>query len=241
MKNLNCPILLTASINPDNFDFVGRKGVENREMDYYNAIKFYVIKGYQVVFIDNSNYNSEKILNEFKYNSNFEYLTFQSSLSFLGKGHGEKEIIDFGLVNSIFLKEAEFFVKITGRIIVKNINFLIKDIEYDEKSLVANLSRNLSWADTRIMFISKFFFNNYFLPTANKYLDEKNGVFFEKIYAKSIHSFLADKGSLKFWNQYPLYRGINGQNGNVFNLNILRRFKYDFFLFLKKWVNKQTI
>lgn len=235
------PLLLTATLNPGNFDFVERKGVGNREMDYFKAIKFYKGKGYRVVFIDNSNFRSEKILDEFGSDLDFEYLTFQSSLSHLGKGHGEKEIIDFGLKNSKILKDIEFFVKITGRLIIFNIDSLLKDIEFKTSEITANLSRNLSWADTRIMFLTKNFYNNYFSPVANKFLDEKNGFYFEKVFAMSIHLFLAEKGSIKFWSEYPFYRGINGQNGKDYNFNFSRRLKYNFFLFIKKWINKQTI
>ncbi len=234
-------IFLTATINPVNFEFVGRKGVEYREMDYFMAVSFYRGKGYRVVFVDNSNYMSEKILTQFGSDFDFEYFTFQSSLSHLGKGHGEKEIIDFGLENSNFLKDVEFFVKITGRLIIENIDLLLNNIEFSRTTIIANFSRNLSWADTRIMFFSKHFYTNYFSPTANKFLDEGNGVYFEKIYAMSIHLFLAEKGSLKFWVEYPLYNGINGQNGKNFNFNYLKKIKYNIFLFIKKWVNKQTI
>lgn len=234
-------ILLTATINPANNDFVGRKGVENRENDYLKAIRFYRGKGFRAVFIDNSNFSSENILSEFSSDLDFEYLTFQSLSSQLGKGHGEKEIIDFGLENSNFLKDVDFFVKITGRLIIFNIDSILKDIEFNTSEITANFSRNLSWSDTRVMFLTKHFYNNYFSPTANKFLDEKEGIYFEKVFALSIHLFMAEKGTLRFWPEYPFYIGINGQNGKDFNFNFYKRMKYIFFLFLKKWINKQTV
>lgn len=241
MKFEKYPILLTAAINPADYEFVGRKGSQIRELDYFKSLIFYLENDYNVIFIDNSNFESKLILDKFKGYKNFEYLFFRSQQSHLGKGHGEKEIIDFALQHSEMLKTNTFFIKITGRLIIKNLQLIVNNIEFDKSIVYGNFTRNFSWADTRLMILNKGFYEKYFSPICDNYLNEKEGILFEHVFAKSLHAFLSNNGKFRFLPYYPDYRGYNGSNNLKYDQSFVKRLKYFIFFKIKQFVNEQTI
>ena len=87
----NIVLFLTSSINPTNTPDVAIPDNKERESQYLYALKYYAGLGYPVVYIDSSNTVSEAILAVGKAIKDFEYHTFTSLNSHLGKGHGEKE------------------------------------------------------------------------------------------------------------------------------------------------------
>ena len=128
MKNRFC-ILLTASIEPLNTIGLKRNSVFEREDDYFNALVFYLKLGIPIVFCENSMYHSNKILNLVSKNSDkLEYLNFKSINSYYGKSHGEKEIFDYAHQYSEFIKTSDYVVKVTGRLIVVNILYIINKL-----------------------------------------------------------------------------------------------------------------
>lgn len=239
-KNI-IPILLTATINPGNYSFVGRVGLENREQDYFEAVDFYVNKGYSIVFIDNSNFISQRIINKNSSNSNFEYLTFASKDSHLGKGHGELEILNYAFENSKFVKEAGAFIKISGRFVISNVEEIVKALKELNTYHYCNFSRDLFWADTRLMVLTKDFYDNFFKPKCILFLDENKGAFFEKVYARAIHQWMAEGGRIKLLPEYPFYIGYNGVTNKKIHFNWFSRTKYSLYYGLKKFVFKQTV
>ncbi len=230
-------ILLTGTINVQPRKDIAIQNSEVRLKQYLKAIGFYLKENYKVVFVENSGYEDDCL--SCIDNPNFEYLTFFSKESELGKGHGEKEIIDFALKESSFLKVIDVFIKITGRLIVCNIN-KFSNLE-STRCHHANLTRNLSWADTRLMLIDKKFYIEYFDPLCTQFLDETNSVFFEHIHAKAILLSVANGYKFNLWPEYPEYEGINGQNGSVLNQSFFKRLKYKVYFIMKKFIINQTI
>ncbi len=96
-SNRGVVLLLTATIKPFNEKYIKIRSVELRESDYYKSALHYLCLGFSVVFVENSLYQSDKIVELTKRFPNFEILKFESTKSHLGKGHGEKEIIDFAI------------------------------------------------------------------------------------------------------------------------------------------------
>lgn len=234
-------LLLTSTINPKDFPFVGRKGKGNREKDCMEAINFYIKKGFRIVFIDNSNFKSEKIIDQNGSNLCFEYLSFESTDSHLGKGHGELEIIDFALKTSKYLESEDFFLKISGRYIIDNIEELCKGIKELDYYHYCNFSRDLYWADTRFMILTKSFFSNYFKPACSQYLNESDGVTFEKVYARAIHAWMAEGGRIKLLPSFPFYRAFNGVTNKKIQFNLLLKIKYTIYYKFKKMIFKQFV
>lgn len=194
-----------------------------------------------IVFIDNSNTVSDKIHNLTINYPLFEYFTFISKTSFLGKGHGEKEILDFAFYHSQIVKNSEWIVKITGRYIIHNISTLIKGIENSKALVSINYGLNLTRSDTRIIFFKEKFYIQYFKPYLERYLNESKKVFFEQVLAQSVHALMAEGHVYLPWPLYPTYDGINGANGRIVKFNPYKNAKYQLYFELKKWIFKQII
>lgn len=232
-------ILLTSSINPKNYSFVGRKGMEIRLKDYEDSIRFYLSKDFRIVFVDNT--NSELKDPWIIHHKNFEFHKFLTEESFKGKGHGELEIMQFAISSSRLIKEENYFIKISGRYIIENIEQILIGINDLESYHYCNFSRNLFWADTRIMVLSKYFFENYFKPTCDKYLDESNGKMFENIYARAIHLWMYNGRRIKLFSVPPFYNSFNGVTNQRIFYGWIKKIKYQIYQRLKLWIFKQYV
>jgi hypothetical protein len=230
-------LLLTATIKPFMEGSESRRTDSiAREDDYFKAIKFYLEKGYKVVFVENSNYYSSRIssLNE-KFTS-LEYHCFLSQKSYLGKSFGEIEIIEYAMKHSNFLSEVDYLIKITGRYIIKNINSLLDKTNNIEHEIYINPTRNFRWADTRIIIIRKSYYNNFFLPCAEKYLDESKKVFLENVLMRSLFFYMIEGGNLILWPVYPAYDGFDGTHDEKVSFGTFKTWKYNLYYKIKKFV-----
>ncbi len=231
-------ILLSATIKPDPLIHIGRIDSEEREEDYYKAVSFYLKRGYPVVFVENSDFNSERIQNLSRKSPYFEYITFLSEVSHLGKAKGEFEIINYALTNSKLLSEVDYVIKITGRYIISNIDSLLLPTNAITKDVYINPTRNLKWADTRLMMMKKSFYFSYFLPMAIRNFDENNKVFMENIFMKSLLKYLLDGGELNLWPAYPAYQGIDGTHNEIVIFSLFKSWKYNLYYQIKTFIFK---
>ncbi|MFT4855373.1 MAG: hypothetical protein ACI9UV_000176 [Algoriphagus sp.] len=233
-------ILLSATIKPHPL-CIGRTDSKEREEDYYKAVFFYLKQGYPVVFVENSDFESERIKNLGRTNSNFEYITFQSKESHLGKSKGEIEIINHALIHSRLLSQIEYLIKITGRYIISNIDEVLLPTQDISKDVYINPTRNLRWADTRLIMMKKSFFHNYFLPTATKYLDEEKHIFMENIFMRSVLHYLIEGGELNLWPVYPAYQGIDGTHNEKVEFGFFKIWKYNLYYRIKSFIYKHRV
>ena len=239
-------LLITASINPVNTPKNVIADPKVRENQYVEAFKFYSLLGYPIVFIDSSNTISENILAIGETLENFEYHTFLSLYSYLGKGCGEKEIFDYGFENSNLIKNTSRIIKITGRYKIKNLRDIIESIKFSNADVCVNFSYNTYWCDSRIIIFKPIFYSSYFKPNLEKYLEEKYlnmpfTSFFENVLSRSVHLLIADGGKYEPWPVYPFYSGVNGENGREIEFDFLKRIKYRVYYRLKLWFMKQLV
>ncbi|WP_299054240.1 hypothetical protein [uncultured Polaribacter sp.] len=228
-------ILLTATIAPSNVPFLKRMDKDQREEDYIDAIKYYLQFKLPIIFCENSNTNSKVIL-ELLQNSGvkFEYFTFKSEKSIEGKGKGEAEILSFAFLNSKIIKESSHTIKITGRYQVKNFLNQIKNLKKD--TVYANVTRNLTYSDSRFFILHNFFYSNYLLVNFSK-IDEKNNIFMEHVLLSSVLKYIADLNHWSLLNQKTIYEGVYGTDNvkykntlfRIFGKQILHKFKIHFF------------
>lgn len=232
-------LLLTATINPKFSKLTnGRNNPSDRENDYYQAVSFYLSKGFKVVFVENSNTFSEKILSlNNKYNT-LEYHCFESKYSYLGKSAGEVEIFQYAFSKSQFLKEVDYIIKVTGRYIIKNLLELLTSTNFVEKEVYINPTRNLKWADSRLMIMKKSFYSKYFLKAVDLYLDESKKVYMENTYMKSLFLYLLEGGELNLWPSYPIYEAYDGTHNEKISFTLLKKWKYTIYYELKKFAFK---
>lgn len=234
-------LLLTSSINPTNTPDVAIPDNKERESQYLYALKYYAGLGYPVVFVDSSNTVSEAILAVGKSIKDFEFYTFTSLNSHLGKGHGEKEILDYAIQNSNLIANSNRIIKITGRYRINNLKGIIKKVQYSNADVHVNFGLNCSRTDSRMIIFRPDFYSSYFKPTLEKYLDEPSKCFFESVLARSVHLLMAEGGIYEPWPEYPLYSGINGANGKEVEFKGLKKIKYIYFYRLKLWFMKQIV
>src|SRR6056297_3586275 len=121
----NATIVLTATIRP-NVDFVTRADVDQRIQDYANCISFYLDNTSQpIVFAENSGFDPDEsaLLKPLLDHERFHWQSIQPHSDFSkGKGFQEfytlDQLVESGLCG-------DYFVKVTGRYLVRNAPSLI--------------------------------------------------------------------------------------------------------------------
>ncbi len=168
MNNKECVLLLTGTINTNpKVPFLSVDDSKERKNQYLNALKFYISKSNvkKIVFCENS---CEKMPDSLEMlakenNVDFEWLSFNGNVEntiIYGKSFGESEIIDYALDNSRLLKNTNYFIKITGRLIVKNINTLTFLINKRNNYFDAYGNNRMELIDSRLFAVRKSDFCN---------------------------------------------------------------------------------
>lgn len=118
-------ILLTACIHPNGMCLTALKDTDERKKQYIDALKYYLrTTELPIVFVENTATDLSPMFTPYMQSGRLEYLTFDGNNypKELGKGYGEAEIIGYAMRHSTLLKTSTYLLKITGRIIVTNIN-----------------------------------------------------------------------------------------------------------------------
>lgn len=228
-------IFLTGTISPPS-DIINlvHKNTELRELDYYYAIEKWLKMPYPVVFCENSNYSSVRIKDIFSRRENSQFIQFNSSEN--SKSMGEAEIFKYAFEKSKLLQNSEYIVKCTGRYYVRNFQSILDfiDKKYSLKiDIWADLGRSLTHSDSRF-FVFKLPFYKDHLQNYFKEINELQGIDFEHVLARGIHSGLAC--GLK-WNFLPepiICQGIYGTGGIKFKNDFFRIHKRKFILLFKR-------
>lgn len=190
-------ILLTATIDPKGVAFVKRNDPLVRKNDYINSIKMWREKtNYPIVFCENSGYDIgdiEKIMKN-DVNKESESLKFdgQDYPIELGKGYGELLIIKYAVQHSNLIKASDYVIKITGRYFIKNIKKITSVLSYNKGVYVmADLKRNLTWADSRVFAFKPSFILEY-LSEFQDLLNDSKGFYSEHALSRAALRAIAD-------------------------------------------------
>lgn len=208
--NKTC-ILLTGTISPGLVPNLKRVDPLEREKDYYYAIKEWLRLELPLVFVENSNYESELINSLFKNQSECEYIRFESKTSYLGKSHGEAEILKYAFDNSDIVKSSKIVIKSSGRQYITNSLRIIDAFHELNVSVMSWLKQYLQYADSRFFIGNKDFYINY-LFTELDLIDETKSVYLEHALARAIHRCIADGKCWSLPSEYPICKGISGTN-----------------------------
>ena len=189
---------------------------EERLKQYADALKFISEsrKIKRCVFCENSGrVDLVERLKEMAGNKKpIEYLSFTGSRDTIqyGKGYGEGEILKYVWENSRVLRAEKEFVKITGRIIIWNIDSVIGKMKPDVNyfNSVRIWSRDAQ-IDTKFYKVTKEVFEQIFLD-AYKNVCDPEGRYLEHVYYTAIK-----KHDLRYRNfpEYPIYEGRSGSLG----------------------------
>lgn len=214
--------IITGTISPDkNIDELFLSDVEERLKQYKESLEFLIDSSAfdKIVFCDNSNWDIQvfvKLKDKAKNKGiQLELLSFNGKKEQIlahGKGYGEGEIMSYVFRNSSLVVNEEFFVKITGRLKIYNIQKITKLLKKNKTYFnIPNHTRRNMY-DTRFYAMPSKQFRDCFLE---KYVDviDAQGVFLEHVYT----SIIKEK-EIKISNfpKYPRIRGVSGSTGNIY-------------------------
>lgn len=226
-RNPNICILLTATINPQGVVFVKRSNPIIRENDYIKAFKSWInMQEFSIVFCENSGYKIDKIKNIIKKHrkKNIEILQFDGQCfpRELGKGYGEAIIIDYAIKHSKLIKSSEYVIKVTGRYFVKNIKKMIDTLSTDNDIYVmADLKKNLSWADSRIFACRSSFVVEY-LSKYQNILNDSEGFYLEHALARAVLRAISDGYKWIPLPAKPFIIGCSGTSDTSYKVSKVR-------------------
>ena len=211
----NIVVLLTACINPGETCLVERKNPAQRLADYKKALLFWLkCQSLQnIVFCENSGADlaelRELVRTNNTYGKTIEFLSFygQPPLPSLGKGYGEMRIISYALEHSTAVRDADFVLKVTGRLIINNVQKIIDGASrITDVHVLCDLSHSLSFADSRVFLATPSFLSGYLVPFLDL-INDSAGIYFEHVLARAAHRAMADGLS---WTIFPCARDFYG-------------------------------
>lgn len=237
-------ILLTGCVNPNGMAYTQLQDPSTRATQYINAIIWYYKNtSFPIVFAENTGADIKDMI-KFDYdNKRLDFLSFNGNDfdKSLGKGYGEGEIIQYALNNSQLLKENPIIIKITGRLIIKNISELVNDYDVLDKCsklILCDFNRKLSVAFSRVVFMPKRVWKDYFLPNAGR-INDTNRYEFENALADSIIAAIKTESyEVHPFKRKYIIEGVSGTDGvTIINKSSLK-IKIKYLLFkLHIWGN----
>lgn len=170
----------------------------------------------KIIFCENSNYGTERLsdlINIAKEKgTELELLSFQGNeekACIHGKGYGEGEIMHYVFAHSSFINSEIYFVKLTGRLKVDNIQAIASRLKQHKTYFnIPNHTRRDIY-DTRIYAMPIKQFEDLFLESFEQVMDDQ-GIFLEVVYTDILR-----KCNVRVSNfpKYPRIVGISGSGG----------------------------
>ena len=210
--------------------------VDVRLSQYLDSID-YAISHYEtiseIVFCENTNFIfNYKPLQEkaLKYGKKLEIVSFNGdylNIQKKGKGYGEGEIIRYALNNSEILLKCDFFYKLTGRLIVKNMDKIVFTTNSDNSFIYHPKTIYKIPKDHIETFFYKVNKKLYLEHLADAYEQVEESIFqyLEHIFYKRLSSH-----GIRSFRYAPLLSGFSGTSGESYDLGtkteILERINY---------------
>ena len=231
-------ILLTACIAPKGMSQTQLQDEKIRLTQYLNALRYYLKKTtLPIVIVENSGYDISDLFPLEISQRRLEILTFSGNDydKARGKGYGEALIIQYAMKHSDIVSKCDYLIKITGRLIVENLNYIISDFKCFKKTEIIASYSCPGFLDSRVFIATTHFFEAVFLPKISKLSDDR-GFYFE-------HLLQECKNQVK-WRPFlfalPHISGMSGTYGvqiksdSIWTFNYWRVMKYNWKCWLKK-------
>lgn len=217
-------LLLTGAIDIRSFNvpFTSITSVEERFSQYLCSIE-YAITHYQliteIVFCENTGYAFNHVPLQEKALINgkkLEILSFRGDYDQIkqkGKGYGEGEIIRYALQNSEILGKRDTFFKLTGRLIVKNMDEIITATPFENSFIYhpKNIYQMpVDHVETFFYKVNKNLYDKYLID-AYKEVDEPQFRFLEHLFYERLSSL-----NLQSFKRVPLISGFSGSSGDPY-------------------------
>lgn len=221
-------VIVTSTIKPvKNIAKLSLTDIGERERQYEESIHNLLHSKYvsKIVVCDNSNHSVDKE----KYcqvasvkSKEIEFLEFEgdtASIQLQGKGYGEGEILDYALKNSQLIREEKWFIKLTGRLMVDNLDCILKRVNQRTnyfQTMYLNTKKKVM--DTRFFACTISDYNQYFRHLYKEVNDSEKS-YLEKLYAQTIMNSDFEYRNMPI---YPKIVGQSGSSGVVYKLSFAR-------------------
>ncbi len=222
-------LVITSTVHV-NSNFVTLKDPNIRLQQYIDSILFYLksTKIGSIIVCDNSGFDYAKnkelesaILNCGKEVELLNFIGNSDIIFTQGKGYGEGEIMKFVLENSILINKNSSFLKVTGRIFIKNIDIILKKIDatypYFQRK---NMNPFINTKEVSSLFYSSpvNIFKNYLL-TSYEQVNDNTKMYLEHVYYQALND-----AHIKYKNFeiYPFCIGTSGSTGLLYSDNLVR-------------------
>ncbi|HEY5993158.1 MAG TPA: hypothetical protein VIU46_01005 [Gallionellaceae bacterium] len=238
MTERNICIVLTCTIDVCGVAFTERSDIETRHKDYQIALRKWLKNRYvgRIVVVENSGYDLaalKQIVAEEKSGKQVEFISFfgQDFPRHLGKGYGEAQALARVASDSRLLGSSGSFIKINGRYYVPNAHRFLEQLNPDV-DVMTNLSKGLTWSDSRVFGGSSKFLKDYLCPEGRR-VDDSASFFFEHALACATHRAIADGLNWVLLPCTPHIDGMSGTANSLYKQSWLRTVARDIFLRVK--------
>lgn len=212
-------LVLTACVDPQGMSYMALQDKGTRFSQYKMALEWYL--GHtqlRIVFGENSGFDITPYFESYIQAGRLEVLTFKGNdyNRNFGKGYGEAATLDYILQHSAFINEETIVIKVTGRVICKNINTLAwayraKDTVY---SFPFEDAKGRMESHSQVIFSPKLFYDKYFLPRREE-LDDSRDYWFEHLLYDVIQTWASDGHRYKEMWIPPITEGTSGTTGDA--------------------------
>lgn len=231
-------ILLTACVNPDGMALTALQDKDERLVQYEQALNWYLDHtDYPIVFVENSGCDiSSHYLSRIE-EGHLEMLTFLGNdyPHDFGKGYGEAEILDYALKHSAFLKDTDVIVKITGRLICRNVNTLIGMCKRTD-TVMAQVIKD-RWGrmqcKSQVVVFPQEFLRDFFLPFSS-YLNDTKRYWFEHLLWDASRAWQQEGFRFKEFIYLPRIEGQSGSMGTRYTNSLWDTMVYPLKVFVHK-------
>lgn len=221
-----CCLVLTAAIEVKNKSLVKRNNTATRLNDYKMSLKKWLTKQTsikKIVFVDNSGYPLDElrgIVNKYNtYNKEVEFLSYVAeSQPNVDKSHYELMQIKYALDHSQLLRGSEYFVEVSGRQFINNIDTIVKALP-GSLHVIGEFSENFSYLETDIIIFNREFYQKEIFDYALKIsLDttRKDYLYLERQYARAILRSIEKDYQWYPFPYEPVMVGFGGTNNTRF-------------------------
>lgn len=213
-------LLVTGCVRPvEGQAYLTLKDTAERLRQYRASLVYYFQKTQfkRVIFCENSGYPLDLKALEYlagKTGKEFETLTFigdAEGTRSRGKGYGEGEIVAHALEHSRWAGDIHFFVKVTGRLIVRNLEHIRRRLDdsrfYINRLLIRNSPDTL---DTRLYAIPNDLYRRHFLDLHKTVTVEQP---LERAFMECV---VRERIAFHCFPRYPEFHGVCGGDGMVY-------------------------
>lgn len=228
-------LLLTACVEPKGMSFTALQSRDTRRLQYVTALKWYLTHTkLNIVIVENTLNNYVSEFQSYIRSGRLEFITFDGNNynHELGKGYGEAQIIRKAIECSRLIASCDLIIKITGRIVIENINLIArlstcpmtlygKKVIYNDKNAIESI----------IFVAPKSFIANYFLDSAST-INDSTGYYFEHLLYDKAQSWKHDGNNV---SEFPVPIRINGISGTT-GKTYYRLTNYEYYRALLKFI-----